>query len=69
MRTAKRSSTKDKPMHGCGSKVSDVEDVERHQWISDAAYFLAAARGHTPGGALDDRLAAEHEFAMRARKT
>ena len=69
MKTAKGSDIVGKLTAECGSKVSEMEDDERYQWISEAAYFLAAARGHAPGGALDDWLAAEHEFAMRARKT
>lgn len=69
MKTANDSNTKGKPTTGCASESGVVDDTERHQWIAEAAYFLAAARGHAPGGALDDWLAAEREFAMRPRKT
>lgn len=34
----------------------------RHQWISEAAYFIAEKRSFLPGMALDDWLLAENQF-------
>ena len=34
----------------------------RHQWIAEAAYFKAEARGFEVGGALDDWLEAEQDY-------
>lgn len=40
-----------------------VKTINRHQWISEAAYFKAEARNFEPGKALDDWLAAEIVYA------
>lgn len=37
----------------------------RAQWIAEAAYFLAEARGFAPGQELDDWVAAEREIDAR----
>jgi len=42
------------------------ENVTPHQWISEAAYFKAAARNFAPGRELDDWLAAENEYVKDA---
>jgi hypothetical protein len=42
-----------------------LESITRHQWISEAAYFKAEARGFVPGRELDDWLEAENEFSER----
>jgi Protein of unknown function (DUF2934) len=39
------------------------ERAARRKWISEAAYYLAEARGFTPGKALDDWLKAEKKHA------
>ncbi|WP_411725937.1 DUF2934 domain-containing protein [Methyloglobulus sp.] len=39
-----------------------MENVTRHQWISEAAYYKAEARNFAPGRELDDWLAAENEY-------
>jgi Protein of unknown function (DUF2934) len=36
-----------------------ITTVNRHQWISEAAYFIAETRGFESGKELDDWLAAE----------
>jgi hypothetical protein len=36
-----------------------AKTINRHQWISEAAYFLAEARSFVPGKELDDWLEAE----------
>ncbi|MGZ8190438.1 MAG: DUF2934 domain-containing protein [Methylococcaceae bacterium] len=40
-----------------------VENINRHQWIAEAAYFKAEARGFEPGKTLDDWLEAEIDFS------
>jgi len=40
-----------------------VNTINRHLWISEAAYFKAEARGFDPSKALDDWLVAEIEYA------
>jgi hypothetical protein len=40
-----------------------LESITRHQWISEAAYYKAEARGFEPGRELDDWLEAEKEFS------
>jgi hypothetical protein len=35
------------------------KSINRHQWIAEAAYFIAETRQFEPGKALDDWLAAE----------
>ena len=40
----------------------ESERLNRHQWISVAAYYKAEARGFKPGKALDDWLEAENEY-------
>ncbi len=40
-----------------------MENVTRHQWISESAYYKSEARGFAPGRALDDWLAAENDYA------
>lgn len=42
------------------SRLSDCH--YRHQWISEAAYFMAEKRSFQPGMALEDWLLAEHQF-------
>jgi Protein of unknown function (DUF2934) len=43
--------------------VADVEAARRrYERIAEAAYRRAARRGFTPGGELDDWLAAEREY-------
>jgi hypothetical protein len=39
-----------------------MENVIRHRWISEAAYYKAEARNFAPGRELDDWLAAENEY-------
>lgn len=39
-----------------------MENLTRHQWISDAAYFKAEIRNFAPGRELDDWLAAENDY-------
>ncbi len=39
-----------------------MENIIRHQWISEAAYYNAEARRFAPGRELDDWLAAENEY-------
>ncbi|MDO8845640.1 MAG: DUF2934 domain-containing protein [Methylicorpusculum sp.] len=43
-------------------RLSDVEF--RHQWISEAAYFLSERRHFLPGRKLDDWLLAEKNFIL-----
>ncbi|MDD5577749.1 MAG: DUF2934 domain-containing protein [Methylobacter sp.] len=40
-----------------------LESITRRQWISEAAYYKAEARGMKPGHELDDWLEAEKEFS------
>jgi len=42
------------------SRLSDCNF--RHQWIAEAAYFIAEKRSFLPGMELDDWLFAEHRF-------
>jgi len=42
-----------------------LESITRHQWISEAAYYKAEARGFYPGHALLDWLEAEKDFSVR----
>lgn len=37
-------------------------NLSRQRWISDAAYYKAAARGFIPGYEISDWLDAEHEY-------
>lgn len=39
-----------------------TEKIIRHQWVSEAAYFNAEARGFAQGNKLDDWLSAEVEY-------
>lgn len=39
-----------------------MENVTRHQWISEAAYYKAEVRNFAPGRELDDWLAAENNY-------
>ncbi len=39
-----------------------MENVTRHHWISEAAYYKAEARIFAPDRALDDWLEAEHDY-------
>lgn len=43
-----------------------MENVTRHQWISEAAYYKAEVRNFAPGRELDDWLAAENEYVKDA---
>jgi len=40
-----------------------VNTINRHQWISESAYFKAEARGFEPGKDLDVWLAAQIDYA------
>jgi hypothetical protein len=40
-----------------------IKTINRHKWISEAAYFRAKARDFESGKALDDWLAAEIAYA------
>lgn len=40
-----------------------VKNINRHQWVAEAAYYKALARGFEPGKALDDWLEAEIDFS------
>jgi Protein of unknown function (DUF2934) len=42
--------------------AQQVDDISRQQWVSDAAYYKAEARGFIPGYEVADWLAAEQEF-------
>ena len=42
-------------------KVRPITAADRRQMIAEAAYLRAERRGFTPGGAVEDRLAAEAE--------
>ncbi len=44
-------------------KEVKADPVSRLQWISEAAYYKAEARGFGPGNEVDDWLEAEREFA------
>ena len=45
--------------------MAGVTDAERHQLISEAAYFKAEQRSFTPGYELEDWLIAEREIEQR----
>ncbi len=42
--------------------AQQIDDISREQWVSDAAYYKAEARGFVPGHEVADWLAAEQEF-------
>jgi len=42
---------------------NEVKAINRHLWISEAAYYRAQARGFEPGKELNDWLEAEIEYA------
>lgn len=42
--------------------VEPIDPTHRHAMISEAAFFIAQARGFTPSQELDDWLAAEREI-------
>jgi len=42
---------------------NEVKAINRHRWISEAAYYRAKARGFEPGKELNDWLEAEKEYA------
>jgi hypothetical protein len=42
-----------------------VSSDDRHRWITERAYELAAERGFMPGAELDDWLQAEREFESK----
>ncbi|MEQ1560715.1 MAG: DUF2934 domain-containing protein [Methyloglobulus sp.] len=44
------------------SFAKHIGNVAKQRWISDAAYYKAAARGFSPGNELNDWLAAEQDF-------
>jgi hypothetical protein len=44
------------------TRETGASDVDRHRWITERAYELAAERGFAPGAELDDWLQAEREF-------
>lgn len=41
-----------------------VNTINRHQWISEAAYYKAETRKFEPGKALDDWLEAEIDYSV-----
>lgn len=43
--------------------LNELKNINRHQWISEAAYYKAKARGFEPGKELNDWLEAEIEFS------
>ncbi len=45
--------------------LTGVSDEERHQLISEAAYYRAEQRSFEPGHELEDWLTAEAEIEMR----
>lgn len=68
--SATKASGTDKPKASTGAKRSRAESAppatDRRAWIATAAYFRAERRGFTPGGEIDDWLAAEAEVCARA---
>ncbi len=42
-----------------------LDCVDRHQWISEAAFYKAMSRNFEPGFELDDWLFAEREFVKK----
>ena len=42
--------------------MNELTADQRARWIDERAYYLAAARGFSPGGELGDWIAAEHDF-------
>ena len=48
-----------------GLSTAGVTDEERHQLISEAAYFKAEQRSFAPGNELEDWLTAEREIEQR----
>ena len=44
------------------SSQNTKDNLERHHWISVAAYFIAEHRGGLPGKELDDWLEAELDY-------
>ena len=42
---------------------NEVKAINRHRWISEAAYYRAKARGFEPGKELNDWLEAEIDYA------
>ncbi|NJA06466.1 DUF2934 domain-containing protein [Methylococcaceae bacterium WWC4] len=46
-----------------------VKPLNRHQWISEAAYFNAEARGFEPGQEADDWLRAEIAYSKMLIRT
>jgi len=53
------------PSSAMDSSLTGVSDEERHQLISDAAYYRAEQRSFEPGHELEDWLTAEAEIEMR----
>jgi hypothetical protein len=45
--------------------AAQIDPAQRHQMISEAAFFIAQARGFTPCQELDDWCAAEREIEQR----
>jgi hypothetical protein len=45
--------------------VEPIDPAHRHAMISEAAFFIAQARGFTPSQEFDDWLAAEREIEQR----
>ncbi|MFI3190190.1 hypothetical protein BCS42_14310 [Crenothrix sp. D3] len=39
-----------------------IKSLNRHQWVSESAYYKALARGVEPNKELDDWLAAERDY-------
>jgi hypothetical protein len=52
---------KQKP-HLYKTLAQQIDDISREQWISDAAYYKAEARGFLPAHEVADWVAAEQEF-------
>lgn len=44
--------------------TTKVNSINRHQWISEAAYYKAEIRGFESGKALDDWLEAETDYSV-----
>lgn len=42
--------------------IKKFDEQHRHQWIAEAAYFKAEARGFEAGYELDDWIAAEQDY-------
>lgn len=59
----------DLPTAGSDACTAAVRPEQRQALIERAAYLLAESRGFSPGGELDDWLAAEAEVDRQLSKT